>query len=212
MLGTLQDIGDLLQIDYEFGATNNNGNLIQQTIARDGIAWIQHYEYDGVNRLKHAYEEDQPGYDGFDRWYGYDGYGNRWISSSSGLSYVDSLEPNVQNDFNAANNRLYGVNYDDAGNQTSFGSYNTINYDAEGRISSIFGAGEQIVTFSYDGDGRRVKKVSDPGGLNQATYYFYDAFGQLAVEYSDISSASAGTTYPFADMLGSVRAYRLFFN
>jgi hypothetical protein len=61
--------------------------------------------------------------------------------------------------------------------------------------------------YSYDGDGHRVKKVWTPYGESaQTTYYFYNALGQLAVEYSANVSISTETTYPFADTLGSVRA------
>jgi RHS repeat-associated protein len=52
----------------------------------------------------------------------------------------------------------------------------------------------------------RVKKTWTPnGGSAVTTYFVYDALGRLAVEVSD-ESGSTGTTYPFADMLGSVRA------
>ncbi len=37
------------------------------------------------------------------------------------------------------------------------------------------------------------------------TYYLYDALGQMAVEYSTEPPSSTGSSYLFADMLGSVR-------
>jgi len=46
-------------------------------------------------------------------------------------------------------------------------------------------------TFTYDGDGRRVKKVSPTG----ATVYVYDAAGQLAAEYSTETNPESGTQY-----------------
>jgi hypothetical protein len=58
-----------------------------------------------------------------------------------------------------------------------------------------------VTTTEYDGEGRRVKKVA--GGVE--TYYFYDALGRLAAEYSTGEPAATGTTYLFADMLESVR-------
>ena len=59
-------------------------------------------------------------------------------------------------------------------------------------------------TYTYDGLGQRVMKVS--GG--QTTVYVYDAFGNLAAEYSTQSAASScgtATCYLTVDHLGSTR-------
>jgi RHS repeat-associated protein len=55
-------------------------------------------------------------------------------------------------------------------------------------------------TYSYDGDGRRVQRVVN----GVTTVYVYDAFGQLATEYST-APQTAGTRYLVTDPLGSVR-------
>jgi RHS repeat-associated protein len=196
-LGTTAGAGNRLQLKYYFNGTANNGNLESQQIVRGGVTWTQNYTYDGVNRL---HSVNETGTYGFYRQYGYDEYGNRWITTSD-LNVAG--EPTSAGNINPLNNRLdmTGVQYDAAGNQTSFGSYTTINYDAEGRISTMTGSPGNAA-FYYDGDGRRVKKVWTSG----TTFYFYDALGQLAVEYSTEAPASTGTTYPFTDMLGSVRS------
>ncbi|MGH9557662.1 MAG: RHS repeat-associated core domain-containing protein, partial [Bryobacteraceae bacterium] len=54
-------------------------------------------------------------------------------------------------------------------------------------------------TYSYDGDGRRVQKVSPAGTWT----YVYDPLGNLAAEYGP--STAAGTQYISADHLGSTR-------
>jgi RHS repeat-associated protein len=76
----------------------------------------------------------------------------------------------------------------------------TLTYDAENRITSASGA-PGSTTYEYDGDGRRVKKVSG----STTTVFVYDAFGQLAAEYSTAGASSSGTQYLTADHLGSTR-------
>jgi RHS repeat-associated protein len=193
-LGTGLGDGSLVQLEYNFSPDANNGNVQSQTISRQGHSWQQNFTYDGVNRLWTAQETG-----GFSRQYGYDQYGNRWVAGSTGLSHVDTTEPTSLSNFNSSNNRLAGLAYDAAGNQTAYGSF-TLGYDAENRTKTVSGNGTG--TYSYDGDGRRVKKVLG----TTTTYYFYNALGQLSAEYSTEPPASVGTSYLFTDMLGSTRA------
>ena len=60
-----------------------------------------------------------------------------------------------------------------------------------------------MTTYSYDGNGRRVQKVS--GGVT--TVYVYDAQGQLAAEYASAAPTAPAclTCYLTADHLGSTR-------
>ncbi|MDA1277995.1 MAG: hypothetical protein O2960_28705, partial [Verrucomicrobia bacterium] len=71
--------GDLLNLGYTYGTSNNNGNLLTQTINAPLLpaALIQTYTYDGVNRLDFASEPSSWALD-----YGYDRYGNRWVTGS----------------------------------------------------------------------------------------------------------------------------------
>jgi RHS repeat-associated protein len=164
-------------------------------------SWTQNFDYDGVNRLTSAVETG-----GWSRGYGYDRYGNRWVSSSTGLAHsAVPAEPTSSSHFTASNNRLNmtGMEYDTAGNLSRYGNYR-LSYDAEGRMKSVTDLSyNSMAQYVYDGDGRRVKKTWVPTG--EITYYFYDALGQLAVEYSTQSPTSTGTSYLFTDMLGSVR-------
>jgi len=75
-----------MRLEYNFSGTNNNGNIMSQKISVSGGAnKIQTFYYDGVNRLSRTIESG-----GYDRTYGYDRWGNRWVTSSIGLSYVDN--------------------------------------------------------------------------------------------------------------------------
>ena len=59
-----------------------------------------------------------------------------------------------------------------------------------------------FISYVYDGEGKRVQK--SVGGL--ITTYVYDAFGQLAAEYS-MQAPANGLEYLTADPLGSTRLF-----
>jgi RHS repeat-associated protein len=206
---------DLLNLTLGYGTdpTKNNGNLRSQTIASAGLpaAVTQNYtSYDGLNRLTAATEGAN-----WSRTFGYDAYGNMWVASGSGVP-VDPFTPS-QGWINAANNRLVnaglGIGYDNAGNQTSIGGY-ARTYDGENRqVTSTLN--NVPTAYGYDGDGRRVQKVSCPAGTSPCTAaslgaavtnYVYDAQGQLAAEYATQPETPLCTTcYLTADQLGSTR-------
>jgi RHS repeat-associated protein len=202
-LGTTLGSGDITQLEYGFSGTQNNGNLLNQSTNRpNGAYWAQTFGYDNLNRLSTA---DETG--GWSRTYGYDRYGNRWVSATTGLAHSDAREPIQSSNFSTSTNQLAmsGTGFDAAGNQTIYTPY-TLSYDAESRNTSVTSTANGNGTFSYDGEGRRVKKVWTPyGGSAATTYYVYNALGQLAAEYSSQTPESTGTSYMFTDMLGSVR-------
>ena len=91
-----------MRLEYNFSDNYNNGNLISQSISvNESISRIQTFTYDGVNRLESAMETG-----GYSQSYGYDRWSNRWVSSSSGLSYADSKEPTSSGQFDQSTNRL----------------------------------------------------------------------------------------------------------
>lgn len=73
-------------------------------------------------------------------------------------------------------------------------------YDAESRLATVTNGGS-VVSYDYDGEGRRVRKTVAAG----QTVYVYDAAGQLTAEYSTVSNPDSGTRYLTADHLGSTR-------
>jgi RHS repeat-associated protein len=175
-----------------------NGNLYHQDIAIGQNTIYQSFDYDKLNRLDWAeevpyrgatskywfqdYSYDQNGNMTFLQDFWHDPYWNR----SDGLP----LPP-----FDSSSNRFINTAYDDAGNITG----GVAAYDAENRIKEVnLGT---LVTYAYDGEGRRVKKVS--GGVT--TYYVSDAFGQLAAEYNTSGPVASSTSYLTADHLGSTR-------
>ncbi|HEX4997176.1 MAG TPA: RHS repeat-associated core domain-containing protein, partial [Terriglobia bacterium] len=215
MLGATAGSGDRVQLEYQYLTPGEpwDGNLKAATIRRNGRAWQQHYFYDALDRIDCVIEApDRPaGCDAPGMWsetFGYDRYGNRWVTSSSQQNRDAAHEPRFASDFDPATNRLTdarlaGVQYDDAGNLTGL-TPRTLVYDAENRLVAVklTATGDTLGTFVYDGEGRRIART----WLGATTYYLYNINGQVAVEYSTIAYPESSRSYVFTDMLGSVRA------
>lgn len=192
---------DLLKLGFGYGtASANNGNVRSQTIAAGGATFSQSYGYDSFNRLASASEGTA-----WSRGFGYDAFGNMWVNAYSGIG-PDSFTPQTEawyaTDAHGNKTNRFGatmsIGYDGAGAMTSIGAFG-FTYDAEGRLATSTNGAQ--TTYSYDGDGRRVKKVQ--GGAT--TLYVYDAAGQLAAEYSTAAPQELGTQYVTVDHLGSTR-------
>jgi RHS repeat-associated protein len=187
-----------LNLSFDYGGSANNGNMAWQTMGRGAQTWTQNLTYDGVNRLMSAIETGQP--NEWSQGYGYDQYGNRWVSSSTGygLSTYTALS---SSNFDGGNHlAMAGVTHDLAGNQTQLSAGLSMTYDADGRMetSTLNGTATAYV---YDADGRRVLKQTG----SAATVYVYDAFGQLAVEVGGAAPVLCTTCYLAVDALGSMR-------
>jgi RHS repeat-associated protein len=168
--------------------------------AYGGLNLTQTFGYDKANRLTGASETG-----GTSEWsqsYGYDAYGNRWISAGTTLS---PFTPGGSSNFSNNQLMIQNSSYDNAGNQKGIGgmagapSY-SFTYDAENRQSRA-SIGSTTSNYSYDGEGRRVMKAT--GGAT--TVYVYDAMGVVAAEYSTSPPTETGTSYLMADALGSTR-------
>ncbi len=211
--GTAIPTGTLLALQYDYGTTNNNGNVRGVTITRPGQVWTQTYSYtDGVNRLTGA-TESGPGTPWSENM-GYDRAGNRWEISRSGLISAGNLTPKTCAWFDtstgcsagSAKNQIAvsGWTYDAAGNLTQSNPDNpqTFTYDAENRqiTATVNGV---TANYVYDGEGRRVQKTEAIGSTLLTTYYMYDATGALAAEFTPGSTAAL--QYLTADALGTPR-------
>jgi len=204
---------DLLNLAFGYGTSNNNGNVLDQTIAAlkqpggtpdEYLKQRQVYTSDGVNRLATVNETVIAGATGgaWGQGFSYDQFGNMWVSGNTGLS-LHVTTPTQQSQFNTSTNRLTGtgVTYDAVGNLTAYPLLGTMGYDAENRQTQ-FTSGSTTVTYHYDGDGRRVKRVKG----SETTVFVYDAFGNLAADYSTAqATGTAGRYYRTTDHLGSTR-------
>src|SRR6185295_1262358 len=137
----------------------------------------------------------------------YDRFGNRNFDLQNTTPNV--IGPNSNPTIDAATNRISGpgYGYDVAGNLTSDPTTNpnAIKYDAENRQVSYTKNG--TTEYTYDGDGRRVKKVDV--SANKTTIFAYNVAGQLIAEYQTDPvpppPGGGGTSYLTTDHLGSTR-------
>ncbi|MDA1314581.1 MAG: polymorphic toxin type 33 domain-containing protein [Acidobacteria bacterium] len=208
-LGTTAGGTQKLKLEFTYGGSNNNGNILTQKITPPGIAAItQTYNYDPLNRLLTAAESSAG--NPWSRSYTYDQYGNRAVTANSGLP-TSPLMPGSLSDYVAATNRFvsgpgaFDNDYDEAGNQERNKLGELLAYDANNRQTS-YTTGSATTTYHYDAGGNRVKKVTP----TKTDIYVYDAFGKLAAEYSTVATtAPAGAHYRTVDHLGSTRLVTL---
>ena len=221
-------IGNLLTLQYGYSSSQNNGNVLTQTITRGGQAWTQSYSYAeatgwNINRLACANEATGttavPCGNSGPAWtqtYGYDLPGNRWLINAGPSNVTADLIMGPNNSgsgpYDASNrvsmwdvpNCYNNANcYDGSGNllavpATGGAALRTANYDAENRMTSATSAGV-TTSYVYDAEGRRVQKTVG----STVTIYAYDPLGNLAQEYG--TSSGSGTLYVHADPLGSTR-------
>jgi RHS repeat-associated protein len=201
-----------LYLTWNWGITNNNGNLQSSSASHGGpnypqfLTFNDSYLYDTVNRLAAVYDKDVNNSTLWARIFNYDQYGNMSLSVNSGVPLYGTtpVTQNGYNPFNSGNNRLVSARYDAAGNQTQVGSY-SLAYDAENRqTQAVDNVSEGQASYGYDGLGQRVTKSNN--GL-VSTLYVYDIFGQLAAEYNSFAKQQSpcSTCYLSYDHLGSLR-------
>jgi RHS repeat-associated protein len=194
----------VLNLSYDYGTTDNNGNVKSQVNTIGSLAITQTYSYDSLNRLGATVETTTSG-SGWSETNGYDRYGNRWIDLGGGSQNLT---------FSATTNRITtsGYTYDAAGNLTSDGTSNYA-YDAENHLISL----NSTTAYKYDGSGRRVRKL-----VGENTRFIYGISGELVAEFNGSTGSlqkeyvagggmtavidpSAGTRYTTSDHLGSPR-------
>jgi len=196
---------NLLKLQLGYGpAASNNGNVRSQTIVDGAASLAQTYEYDDLNRLKSI---EEPGTTSFKQTYDYDAWGNRWIDTTNSYGLTIPSVPTSSSWYTSKNRLLYTAqSYDRAGNLRKLDPF-TANYDMENRMTDISSPSNGSASFSYDGEGRRVRKTVG----TWVTYYIYTARGELAAEYETSRPATApparcSPCYVFEDHLGSTRA------
>ena len=184
--------------------SDNNGNLRKQTVGipnndqnSNPVSWYQQYEYDPLNRITQVNEFNEQAALLWKQWYAYDRFGNRRID-------VTNTSPDIPHpDFEVelGTNRLLApgdlvlsasqrkMRYDSTGNLvndswTSFGSSTagaiTRAYDAENRMTSALDRDAGTTQYSYDGNGRRVRRTITN---KPEVWQIYGLSGELLAEY-----------------------------
>jgi RHS repeat-associated protein len=139
-----------------------NGNLVAYTDLMNG-GWS--LNYDNVNRVSSA-TATSGAWNNLTLSWTYDSFGNRKTQTPSGQNIAAPV-PQAQTFSYPSQNRIsnYGVNgYDVAGNVLN-DQINNYLYDPEGRLCAVSyfnGMATEYMLYLYDGEGRRVAKVSNP--------------------------------------------------
>jgi|GEM_PF-390263 len=177
--------------------TDNNGNLKKQEVYvpdNDQVttykSWFDQYDYDSLNRLTQVHEYTGNTSLDWQQAYNYDRWGNRTIDGNSSKTFGSGIN-NMQASIDQTNNRLYAPNdsnhtlidYDLAGNQTKdllTSNSSTRSYDAESRMISSTDTNNQTSTYTYDGEGKRIKR----NVIGAETWQVYGLGGELVAEYA----------------------------
>jgi len=197
-------------LSYTFldGNGHNNGN-VQQIANNLNSGRTENFTYDELNRVKTAATQATTGTSCWGQQFSYDAWSNLTsIVPTQCAATQFSPAYNLKNQISLVGAVSFG--YDAAGNITQDGTSNNYAWNAEELLASAAG-----VTYSYDGDGRRVQKSSGtiywygPGNevLNES-----DASGNITADYiffggrrvARRDSSGAIFTY-FSDHLGTSR-------
>jgi RHS repeat-associated protein len=189
-----------LKLNFDYGGSDNNGNVKSQTINTGTTTFTQTYQYDSLNRLTEA-KELSNGNQTWKQNFDYDRYGNRTtISEYTGNNLTNNQTPQID----STNNRFTtatGFVYDLSGNVIFDNLGRTFNYDAENKQKQVTNGSITLGVYFFDGEGKRVKKVS----TTEHTIFVYDATGKTVAEYSVELSQTPQISYLTTDNLGSVR-------
>jgi RHS repeat-associated protein len=210
-LGSSATSQNLLKLNFDYGVADNNGNVKSQQITvqqsnQTPLVLNQSYMYDSLNRLKSAEEKDASNVTVWKQTYTFDRYGNRNFDVANTTTLGQNFNANISNPtVNVANNRFttgQGYVYDLSGNIIQDAEGRSFVYDAENKQKSVSSASNpNIGTYFFDGDGKRVKKISP----TETTIFVYDAGGKLVAEYSTQQADTPKINYTTNDHLGSPR-------
>jgi len=217
-LGTNLADANLWKTNYEYGeldsngttvTSKNTGNISKQILTVPGTNFVQAYKYDSLYRIIEA--KETTGTNTTPNWiqnWGYDRYGNRTAFSQNIAGNTASANPTVDQYTNRFTN-LTDFAYDKNGNITRDLTANaqsrTFVFNADNKQTEVKDAnGSTVGQYSYDGEGKRVKKYIQSTG--ETTIFVYSS-GKLIAEYSTVVAPAsvAKVAYTTTDHLGSPR-------
>lgn len=189
------------KIVNDYGTTDNNGNLKLQTVYvpnsesnTSQTSWYQQYSYDHLNRLTQVNEVTGNTLLNWQQKFTYDRWGNRTIDYNNTSENIPRKQFSVDTETNrlgVPSGQSGTMHYDAAGN-LDIDSYSAMAearvYDAENRMTKETQLGDYVAgEYSYDGDGRRVKRKVN----GTETWQVYGLGGELLAEYAENTAASS---------------------
>jgi RHS repeat-associated protein len=213
-LGNSATDTSLWKTEYEYGELNadgttvdankNIGNIAKQTTTLPGTNFVQTFKYDALNRLTEA-KETTGTTQNWKQTFGYDRFGNRTsFSQIIGTTTLvlnninhPTIDPNT-NRFTSGQGYVYDFN----GNLIQDAEGRTFTFNGDDKQVQVKDSNQVVIgTYFYDGEGKRVKKVTNA----ETTIFVYDGGGDLVAEYSTQLSQTPTTSYLTTDNLGSPR-------
>lgn len=189
--------------NYGFGlsGTDNNGNLyVQQHFvpADDAITTSsfmqQNYDYDQLNRLRWVgeYPQGDPALHSGAQEFDYDLFGNRTIDPvtwGTGINEKQFTVVTAKNQLGVPAGQTGAMQYDAMGNlyNDTYSGDGARTFDAENRMVTATNTADQQSIYTYDADGRRVRRNS----YNQETWQVYGMEGELLAEYAAGSAVTS---------------------
>lgn len=171
-----------LKRSYSYDTEGNVQSITDGLNAQNSITLA----YDGANRLTSA-SSPQWGGSGTVQ---YDDRGNITNKNIGGANQAYSY--NASSDLLKTVSGGYSFSYDDYGNITGNGK-NTFSYDDAGNLTAVNGI--PSISYTYDGNNRRVA-VSKVGGSGDASYYaMYDLRGNLVHRLDALSGNRTNYIY-----------------
>lgn len=172
---------------------DNNGNILMSQTIINSYYMEDRYLYDALNRLESVAEYQNGATHTGTQQYTYDRWGNRTINPASWGTGINVKQFSVD----TATNRL-GVPSGQSGNMTYDNAGNLINdtytgvgartYDADNRMLTAADNTGQLSRYTYDGDGKRVRRKI---ASSQEQWQIYGFDSDLLAEYAASAPASA---------------------
>ncbi len=202
--------GNQLNLSYSYDAVGNVKTISDGSNSNQ----VQTFTYDALNRLTSA-STNAVGNGQYSESYSYNPIGNLLSKSDLGsYSYppsgANSVRPHAVTSVGG-----YSYSYDANGNmltRSEWSGSHTQGWDVENHLTSDTN-GANSVTFTYDGDGKRVKKVESSGVTTAyvGNYYEWKSSGGVVKYYyasgkrvaMRTSSSIWDVSYLFGDHLGS---------
>ncbi len=188
-LGTTQGAADKLNLAFTYGTTQNNGNVLTQTITTPAetrgsttyaaFTATQTYNYDELNRLKDA-TETISSQTGWKQTFTYDRYGNRSFDEGS-ISSNNYLTTTLTRNCQTSTYNPNGICDKKKVNPT-FAASNRINQNQDGTNDYLLDSAGNTTkdadgrTFIYDAENKQIEvKNASNVSIGQ---YFYDGDGK----------------------------------
>lgn len=215
-LGNVQNATNLLDLDYSYGTTQNNGNVLTQTInvptetgnnqTYAAFTATQTFTYDSLNRIKQATEtvSGQTG-NSWQQSFQYDRFGNRTFDEANTTTLPKNCGTAPNLTVCAADRKIYNPTPNTSDNR--FSTADGYTFDSSGNTTKD----AQLKKFTYDGENKQIKvETLDLNGnvtgllgeywydgdgkrvkkyvpsTGETTIFIYDASGKMVAEYSTL--------------------------